>query len=475
MSLHVLTYNLNRVMQIFGVAPLVASRPHQLFTDGPVGPQLFKMTIPLVWGVLATMGAQVVITWCVGRLGVAEFAAIGFAFPIVMTVVSFGIGFAAGTSAAVAQDLGRGDKHGVAHLTTHAILIAGVSTALLSVIGILSIRPIFRAMGASVQALPLISTYMRIWYLGAPFYIASMVGLSALRAVGDSRFQGIAMVAAASLSAILAPFLILNPHVREHNGIAAAAFASNAPWTIMFVITFLRLKHMGMLDRGGFAIDQIANSSRRLMRIGLPAALTNIIIPFAAAIVTAFLAPFGSEAVAGFGIATRFEAMTLCAFLALSAVMNPFAGQNFGAARPERIRIALRLVVWFCIGWGTLLAIALGLSARHLSAYFSANAEVARVAAAYWYIVPVSYGASGVIMCVNAIFNGLSKPLAAVSISAARVIGVNIPIAWIGAHLLGSSGVFFGISVANFIVGIAATIWVRRALANEKHTLQPVA
>ena len=78
-------------------------------------------------------------------------------------------------------------------------------------------------------------------------------------------------------------------------------------------------------------------------------------------------------------------------------------------------------------------------------------------------------------MCVNAIFNGLSKPLAAVSISAARAIGVNIPIAWIGAHLLGSSGVFFGISVANFIVGIAATIWVRRALANEKHTLQPVA
>jgi len=30
------------------------------------------MTVPLIWGMLATMGAQVAITWCVGRIGVAN-------------------------------------------------------------------------------------------------------------------------------------------------------------------------------------------------------------------------------------------------------------------------------------------------------------------------------------------------------------------------------------------------------------------
>ncbi len=88
------------------------------------------------------------------------------------------------------------------------------------------------------------------------------------------------------------------------------------------------------------------------------------------------------------------------------------------------------------------------------------STEVAGVAEAYWYIVPVSYGASGIIMCVNALLNGMNRPLEAVIVSTSRVIVVNIPIAWIGARLYGASGVFFGISIANFVVGFAATKWM---------------
>jgi putative MATE family efflux protein len=441
-----------------------SSTRHHLYTEGDVGSQLVRMTTPLVWGILANMGSQVVITWCVGRLGVSELAAIGFAVPIVMMVFNFGIGFAAGTSAAISQDLGRGDKLGVARLTTDAIVIAATASVFLAIIGISTIGPIFRSMGASDAALHLISVYMRIWYCGAPFYIATVVSLSALRAVGDSHFQGFAMLAAATFSSLLAPLIILNSHRVGINGVGGAAFVSNAPWVILFGITFFRLRSMNMLERRGFGFSRLRFSLHRLMRVGLPAAVTNIIIPFASAIVTSFLAPLGPEAVAGYGIATRFESMTLCVFLALSAVMNPFAGQNLGARRPDRIRVALRLMVQFCLGWGILLATLLAVSAHALSGYFSASPEVSRVAAAYWYIVPISYGASGIIMCVNALLNGMDRPMAAVVISTSRVIVVNIPIAWLGARLLGPAGVFLGIAIANFLVGFIATRWVTTAL-----------
>jgi putative MATE family efflux protein len=443
------------------------SHHHPLFTEGPIGRQLVEMTVPLVWGILAAMGAQVVITWCVGRLGVAELAAIGFAFPVVMIVVSLGIGFSAGTSAAVANDLGRGDRLGVAKLTTDAILIAGTGTILLAAIGILSIGPIFRSMGATDASLPLVTLYMRIWYLGAPFYIATMVALSALRAVGDARFQGYAMVAASALSALLAPLIILHSSRIGINGVAGAAFVGNAPWVITLVVAFFRLKHLDMLERAGLEPAQILRSLRRVLRVGLPAAMTNSIIPLAAAVITSFLARLGPEAVAGYGIATRFESMTLCVFLALSAVMNPYAGQNLGARRPERIHAALRLIVLFCLGWGALLAVVLGLSAHPLSGYFTTSPAVSRVATAYWHIVPISYGAAGIIMCVNALLNGMNRPMAAVIVSVSRVIVVNIPIAWLGARLFGAPGVFFGISIANFVVGFAATVWVARALRRD--------
>jgi Na+-driven multidrug efflux pump len=63
----------------------------------------------MIWGLLATMGAQVAITWYVGRLGVRELAAAGFIFPVIMTVRSLDIGLAAGTSSAIARALGGGE------------------------------------------------------------------------------------------------------------------------------------------------------------------------------------------------------------------------------------------------------------------------------------------------------------------------------------------------------------------------------
>ena len=60
-------------------------------------------------------------------------------------------------------------------------------------------------MGAPEPLLPLILGYMRLWLPAAVLFMAAMVGLSAARAAGDARFQGIAMAGAALLNLALAP------------------------------------------------------------------------------------------------------------------------------------------------------------------------------------------------------------------------------------------------------------------------------
>lgn len=433
-------------------------------TEGVVASQLIRMAIPMVGGLLATMGAQVIVTGYVGRLGVSVLAAASFTFPVLMTVMSLGIGLAAGTSAVVARALGGGEA-AVARLTTDAVLLAGATTGAFALVGLFTIGPLFRLMGAAHELLPIIASYMRIWYAGVALFVMSMVGLSAVRAAGDTAFQGTVMIGAALLTVVLAPVFIFGAFGVQRLGLAGAALASIAAWLPLLGATLWRMRRFGMLLLEWPSLAGFSASSRRILHIGLPAAATNTIIPVATGIVTAILAPFGAATVAGFGVATRLESVAMVAFFALSAIMNPFVGQNAGARSPERIRKAMRSCVGFCLIWGVALAATLYAAAPWLSAQFTNNMDVARSATAYLSIVPVSYGAAGIIMIVNAAFNGLNRPAAAVVVSVARVIIINVPAAWLGGRLFGAPGVFSGICLANLIVGTASVMWLSRAIA----------
>jgi len=79
--------------------------------------------------------------------------------------------------------------------------------------------------------------------------------------------------------------------------------------------------------------------------------------------------------------------------------------------------------------------------------------------------VPISYGAAGVIAVTNSAFNGLDRPGAAVVISVARTMLVNVPVAWLGGRLFGAEGVFLGVCAANLLVGAGAAWWILRATA----------
>ncbi len=148
-----------------------------------------------------------------------------------------------------------------------------------------------------------------------------------------------------------------------------------------------------------------------MLAIGIPAMITNAIIPVSAGIVVAMIATFGVDAVAGFGVAMRIEPMFLIPFYALSAVSSPFFGQNFGSGQFDRLLQARRAVARFCLGFGLLLAAVLILIARPLTGLFSESESIQGVAVHYLWIVSISYGAYGLVMSCNASFNGMGKPI----------------------------------------------------------------
>ncbi len=438
-------------------------------TEGPVGATLLRLTVPVAWGVLSLLGYRLAEAWFVGRLGAPALAAISFAFPVTMVVLSLSIGLGAGTSSVIARALGARTA-GVPRLVADALILTFLLGAVCAAFGMLGAGWLARLLGAGPDLVPLIAAYLRVWFPTAILILVSQVGLSAARAAGDATFQGVALGLSSLLNLAIAPLTILGGFGHQGLGLIGAPIASLLAWLPLLAATIWRLRHLDLLAFDRLEPSEFLASSRRILRVGGPAAATNTVIPLAAGIVTALLAPYGHEVVAGFGLGGRVESVAMVPFFALSAVMNPFAGQNAGAGQLGRVREAMRVTAWFCGLLGVVLAAGLYAGRAWVASRFTEDPGVIQAAMLYLALVPLSYGPAGVIAVANAAFNGLNRPMSAVAVSVARTLVVNVPVAWAGGRLFGVWGVFLGICAANLLVGVGSFIWVYAAIGRRLPT-----
>ena len=429
-------------------------------TQGSVGRHLVDMTVPVLFGIFTMMGQAFVDMWFIGRVGDRELAALSFAFPILMIVTSVAIGLGAGTSSVVARAIGAHNHRRARRLATDSLMLSFGITAIISAIGFLTINPLFTLLGAPADMIPLIAGYMTILYVGVPFVVVGMVGMSSMRATGDTKLPSMLMIIAAVTNVILDPILIFGVGPVPAMGLNGAAMAALLARAAIFggTLYFMRMR-LDMLTFKKPDPGELRNSWATILHVGIPAAATNAIIPISTGVITAMLARYGPEAVAGFGVASRVESLTLVMFYALSAVIGPFVGQNIAAGRADRIFEALRLCMLFCLGTGLIIAALLAIGRDWVPTLFSDNPQVTDVSTLFLMIAPVSYGAYGMVMFVNASFNGMGKPMPAVHISVSRMALIYIPLAFIADRMFGIAGIFAAYAVANIVMAVVAYAW----------------
>ena len=440
-------------------------------TEGPVGKHLVAMTAPVLLGIITMMGQALVDAWFLGRVGDRALAAYAFSFPILMIVTSVAIGLGAGTSSVVARAIGSDSERRARRLTTDALLLSFLVTAGISLIGVLTINPLFRLLGAPEDMLPLIRGFMMILYAGVPFVVVGMVGMASMRATGDTRLPSKLMIMGSLLNVALDPLFIFGLGPVPAFGLNGAAIAALLARGTIFIGALLLLRYR--LDMVSFSRPDSAEmwqSWRDVLHVGIPAAGTNVIVPVGAAVVTAMIARYGPDAVAGFGVASRIESMMLVIYYALSAIIGPFVGQNLSAGKHDRILRSLWLCTAFCIGSGLAIAALLALSSGFLPPLFSSSPAVIDVASLYLLIAPISYGAYGMVMVMNASFNGLGHPMPAVWISLGRIVALYLPLAGVGMLVLQATGIFVAYAVANILSGVLAYAWAKRTVDSQKQS-----
>jgi putative MATE family efflux protein len=431
-------------------------------TTGPVGRHLVDMALPMLLGITTMMGQSFIDAWFLGRVGDRALAAYSFGFPILMIVTSVAIGLGAGTSSVVARAIGAENHLRAKRLVTDSLILSFLITSRVSAAGVLTIEPLFRLLGAPEDMIPMIRSFMLILYSGVPFVVVGMVGMSSMRATGDTRLPGKLMIAGAILNVILDPIFIFGFGPVPAMGLNGAATAGLLARGAIFVgALYLLLHRLDMVSFNKPKLPELKNSWADILHVGLPAAGTNAIVPVGLAVITAMIARYGPEAVAGFGVASRIESLVLVIYYALSSVIGPFVGQNLSAGKEDRIQRSLRLCAGFCISSGLVIALVLALLSGILPSLFSSSEEVIGVTRMFLWIAPISYGAYGIVMVVNAAFNGLGNPMPGVVISVTRILVLYVPLAILGMRFYGITGIFVAYAVANIASGILGYLWAK--------------
>jgi len=437
--------------------------PKAKLTQGSVARHLVNMTVPMLLGISTMMAQSFIDTWFLGKVGDRALAAYGFGFPILMIITSVAIGLGAGTSSVVARAIGFEDQHRTRRLSTDSLLLAFLIATVMSLLGVLTIEPLFRSLGAPDDMIQMIREFMLILYIGMPFLVVGMVSTSNMRATGDTRLPGKLMIFGAILNVLLDPLFIFGLGPLPAMGLNGAAVAALLSRGVIFIVAlYLMVKRMNMISFNIPALAELRKSWGDILHVGLPAAGTNAIVPIGLVAITAMVAQYGHEAVAGFSVASRIESLVLVIFYAISSIIGPFVGQNLSAGKEQRIRESLRKCAIFCIASGLLIAIMLALLSGVLPGLFSNNEKVTDVTRLFLWIAPIGYGAYGVVMVMNAAFNGLGKPMPGVVVSVVRIIALYLPLAFLGERWFGIVGIFTAYTLANILTGLLGYFWAQQ-------------
>lgn len=435
-------------------------------TEGPVLPALVKMAGPMSLGIVAMIAFNLADTWFIARLGAEPLAAISFTFPVVFSFASLAMGLGQGTTSVISRALGEGDSHRVRLLCTHALVLALLVVSLGMALGYATMEPLFKLLGANEQIRPQVLEYMRIWYGGLFFTLVPMVGNSAIRASGDMKFPAGVMVVAALGNVALDPLLIFGLAGFPALGLAGAAWATviSRGFTLLASLGVLHFKY-GLIVWQWPTWAALVQSWKPLLKVGLPAAGSNLLHPLSVGVVTALVAREGAEAVAGYGIAGRIEAVALVPMMALGAALAPFAGQNWGAQKFDRVARGVYGGFTLALGWGLTWAL-VGLGwGEDLVGLFHQAPGVQSVGGLYLALVPFGMGLFGVRALTGSFFNALGHPLPPTVLVMVQFLGLQMPLAFLLYFLLGLKGLFLSTLLAYLGAGLLAALWARRRLS----------
>lgn len=376
----------------------MATKVKNMTTGSPLK-LILLFALPLMAGNILQQLYTVVDTAVVGKgLGVDALAAVGAADWFHWMVLGAIQGFAQGFSILMAQKFGAGDMEGLRRVIANAVWLAVVCAVSITVISQLAARPVLTLLGTPDSIIGMSLLYMRVLLSGMPIVMAYNLLAAILRAMGDGKTPLYAMVIASVLNIGLDLLFVLVLHWGIV-GAAAATLLAQAFSSVYCLVFLLRIKTLGLSGRDfydrekGIWFSKDWKMRGKLIGLGAPMSVQNIIIAIGGMILQSVVNSFGLTFIAGYTATNKMSGLLETAAISYGYAMSTYVGQNMGANAVRRIRKGVRCAVVLGIGTALVIGTVMILSGRViLSAFISGTPQEAAAAmdTAYRYLFTMS-------------------------------------------------------------------------------------
>jgi len=342
-------------------------------TGNPVKLILF-FSIPLLIGNVFQQFYSMVDTIIVGRyVGVHALAAVGVTGSLSFLILGFTFGLTGGFSVIIAQRFGANDENGLRKSVAISTILCVVSTAIITLISVLSARPVLSLMNTPDDIINDATAYIIIIYAGtcATVFYNMIAGI--LRSLGDSKTPLYFLILSSILNIILDLFFIITLNM----GVKGAAYAtviSQGISGILCLIYALKKYPILKLKKEDWKWD--GNFALKHLKVGIPMALQFSITATGVMVLQTALNSFGSIVIASYTAASKVEQIVTQPAISFGTTMATFCGQNLGAGKIDRIKEGVKKGSIITIIISIIAAIVLLLFGRTLSTLFISRDQI---------------------------------------------------------------------------------------------------
>ena len=369
-------------------------------TSGNVYGLLIRFAVPLLLGNLFQQLYNTVDTWVVGNyVGKEAFSAVGTVSPIINMLIGTFLGLSVGAGVVISQYYGARQEDKVSETVHTALVMTAILGVLFTFIGVLMTPPMLRLMKTPAEVFPEAQRYLTIYFSGIFGLLLYNMGAGILRAVGDSQRPFYFLVLSTTLNIGLDLLFVIVFHM----GVAGVAYATILAQGLSAVLVLLLLMRAKNCVRVSLrALKLHMDPLKKIVKVGVPAALQRAITSFSNVFVQSYINYFGADVMGGWTAYTKVDAFLFLPMLSVASGATTFVGQNLGVNNVERARKGVRAAMVIAMACNLIIMVPVIVFAPALVRFFNGTPEVITYGTLFLRMMSPFY----VLTCVNQILAG---------------------------------------------------------------------
>ena len=303
--------------------------------NGTIMDKLISFSLPLMLSGILQLMFNAVDIIVIGRFsGSQSLAAVGSTTALINMFTNLFIGISLGANVLSARFYAAGKDKEMSETVHTAITLALISGIIMVFVGLIFAKPVLELMDTPDDVINLSTLYMRIYFMGMPFFMLYNYGASILRAVGDTKRPLFYLIVAGIANAGLNMCLVIIFHL----GVAGVAIGTVISQLISSILVLRCLYRSETSYQLRFSKLKIQKEYlKQIFQVGIPAGIQSTVINFSNVLLQSSVNSFGSIAMAGYTAANNIFGFLYVTVNAVTQACMSFTSQNYGVGKWKRM------------------------------------------------------------------------------------------------------------------------------------------